>query len=44
MIRVGGTKGIDTDYFVDKKFKYNIEQANKYGIDVEFIFIHMLIQ
>lgn len=38
MIRVGGTKGIDTDYFVDTQFKHNIEQANKYGIDAGIYF------
>lgn len=38
MIRVGGTKGIDTDYFVDTKFKSNIEQANRYGIDAGIYF------
>lgn len=38
MIRVGGTKGINTDYFVDTQFKHNIEQANKYGIDAGIYF------
>lgn len=32
MIRVGGTRGTNGEYFVDKYFKRNIEEANKYGI------------
>lgn len=32
MIRVGGTRGTNGEYFVDKQFKRNIEEANKYGI------------
>lgn len=32
MIRVGGTIGTNGEYFLDKKFKQNIENANKYGI------------
>lgn len=38
MIRVGGTKGTNKEYFLDKKFKYNIEEANKYDIDVGVYF------
>lgn len=38
MIRVGGTRGIDTDYFIDEKFENNIINANKYGIDAGVYF------
>lgn len=38
IIRVGGTIGTNGEYFLDKKFKYNIEQANKYDIDVGIYF------
>lgn len=38
MIRVGGTKGTNGEYFLDKKFKQNIEEANKYGIDAGIYF------
>lgn len=38
MIRVGGTKGIDTDYFIDEQFENNIINANKYGIDAGVYF------
>lgn len=33
-IKVGGTKGIDGEYYVDAKFKQNIEGFNKVGIPV----------
>ena len=32
MIRIGGTRGKNGKYFVDEKFKYNIEMAKKYNI------------
>ena len=32
MIRVGGTRGTNKEYFVDETFEYNIKQANKYNI------------
>jgi len=38
IIRVGGTIGTNGEYFLDKKFTYNIEQANKYDIDVGIYF------
>lgn len=38
IIRVGGNTGTEKDNFVDKKFNYNIEEANKYGIDVGLYF------
>ena len=38
MIRVGGTRGIDTDYFIDEQFENNIINANKYGIDAGVYF------
>ncbi len=38
MIRVGGTRGIDTDYFIDEQFENNIINANKYGIDAGIYF------
>ncbi len=34
MIRVGGTRGRDKEYFVDDYFVNNITKANEYGIDV----------
>lgn len=37
-IRVGSTKGINGKYFVDKKFKQNIEGFNKVGIPVGIYF------
>ena len=37
-IRVGSTKGINADYFVDSKFKRNIEGFNKVGIPVGIYF------
>lgn len=33
-IKVGGTKGIDEEYYIDAKFKQNIEGFNKVGIPV----------
>ena len=38
MIRVGGTRGTNKEYFVDKKFIRNITEANKYGIDAGVYF------
>lgn len=38
ILRVGGTRGTNGDYFLDKKFKHNIESANKVGIDVGIYF------
>ncbi len=38
IIRVGSTKGIDGEYFLDKKFEQNIKLANEYGIDVGVYF------
>ena len=38
MIRVGGTIGTNGEYFLDKKFKQNIENANKYGIQAGIYF------
>lgn len=38
IIRVGGNTGTEKENFVDKKFIYNIEQVNKYGIDVGLYF------
>lgn len=38
IIRVGGTKGKDGEYFLDSKFKQNIENANKYDIDAGIYF------
>ena len=38
MISVGGTRGIDTDYFIDEQFENNIINANKYGIDAGVYF------
>ncbi len=37
-IRVGGTRGTGKDYFVDEYFKRNIEEANRYGIEVGIYF------
>lgn len=37
-IRVGSTRGINGEYFVDKKFKRNIEGFNKVGIPVGIYF------
>lgn len=38
ILRIGGSKGTNKEYFLDKYFTYNIEQANKYGIDVGVYF------
>lgn len=38
MIRVGGTRGTNGEYFLDKNFEKNIKQANKYGIEVGIYF------
>ena len=38
MIRVGGTRGTNGEYFVDKYFKRNIEEANKHGIKAGIYF------
>lgn len=38
IIRVGYSKGTDGEYELDPKFKYNIEQANKYNIPVGVYF------
>lgn len=38
IIRVGGTRGTNGKYFLDSKFKNNIKNANKYGIDVGIYF------
>ncbi len=38
IIRVGGTRGRDGEYFVDKHFTYNITEANKRNIDVGIYF------
>ncbi len=37
-IRVGYQKGINGEYVLDSKFKQNIENANKYGIDAGVYF------
>ncbi len=38
ILRVGSTKGIDGEYFVDKRFKENIEKANKINMPVGIYF------
>ena len=38
IIRVGGTKGREGDYFLDKSFIYNITNANKVGLPVGLYF------
>lgn len=38
IIRVGGTRGMDDEYFVDKYFENNISKANELGIDVGIYF------
>ncbi len=38
ILRVGGTKGREGDYFLDKSFEYNIKEANKVGIPVGLYF------
>ncbi|MDE5539619.1 MAG: glycoside hydrolase family 25 protein, partial [Bacilli bacterium] len=37
-IRVGGTKGTNGEYFLDKKFEQNIKNANEVGIPVGIYF------
>ena len=37
-LRVGGTKGTNGEYFLDKSFKYNIENAKRVGIPVGVYF------
>lgn len=37
-IRVGGTRGTGKEYFIDKRFKENIEKANEYDIPVGIYF------
>lgn len=38
MIKVGGTKGTDGEYYVDSKFIQNITKANEVGIEVGIYF------
>ncbi len=38
IIRVGGTRGRDKEYFVDNNFVYNITEANKRNMDVGIYF------
>lgn len=38
ILRVGGTRGTNGEYFLDKKFKQNIKNANRVGIDVGIYF------
>ena len=38
ILRVGGTKGREGDYFLDKSFKHNLEEANKIGMPVGLYF------
>lgn len=38
MIRIGRTKGTNKEYFIDKNFIRNIEEANKYNIDTGIYF------
>ncbi len=38
ILRVGGTKGREGEYFLDKSFTYNIENANRVGIPVGLYF------
>ncbi len=38
ILRVGGTRGTDGEYFVDEQFKRNIELANSYHIPVGVYF------
>ncbi len=38
IIRVGGTRGRDGEYFIDNNFTYNITEANKRNIDVGIYF------
>lgn len=38
MIRLGGQDGIDGEYYIDSKYKRNIEEATKRGFDVGVYF------
>ncbi len=38
IIRIGGTRGTNKEYFIDEKFEQNIKQANELGIDVGIYF------
>lgn len=38
IIKVGGTKGTNGEYYIDSKFIQNIENANKYDIPVGIYF------
>lgn len=38
IIRVGGTRGTNGEYFVDQKFIQNIKGANEYGMDAGIYF------
>lgn len=38
IIRVGGTRGTNKEYFVDETFEQNIKKANELGIDVGIYF------
>ncbi len=38
IIRVGGTRGTNGEYFLDSKFEQNIKNANAYGIPVGIYF------
>lgn len=38
ILRVGGTKGREGEYFLDKSFKHNVEEANRVGIPVGLYF------
>ncbi len=38
ILRVGGTKGREGDYFLDKSFEHNIKEANRVGIPVGLYF------
>lgn len=38
MIRVGGTRGPNAEYFLDTEFKRNIKEANKHGIKAGIYF------
>ncbi len=38
MIRVGGTKGTNGEYFLDKQFERNMKEASLHGIDVGIYF------
>lgn len=38
MIRLGGTRGTNKEYFIDETFEQNIKKATEYGIDVGIYF------